>query len=48
MPDDKEKDGKSGCRIAEILQWSCSPEKGESVEKAGAIHCYPIPRIFRL
>ncbi|KAI0067453.1 hypothetical protein BV25DRAFT_1819797 [Artomyces pyxidatus] len=30
------------CRIAEIVQYSC-----ENTE-AGQLHCFPIPRIFRM
>ena len=37
MTDDQEK-----CRLAEIVQFDCQAEPDEKV------HCYPIPRIFRM
>ncbi|KIM85816.1 hypothetical protein PILCRDRAFT_5449 [Piloderma croceum F 1598] len=32
------------CRIAEIVQYTCDSEKLSN----GQIHCFPIPRIFRI
>ena len=48
MSEDKEKDEESKCRIAEILQWTCNLEKAESTDETFTVHCYPVPRIFRL
>ncbi|KAF9446572.1 hypothetical protein P691DRAFT_708264 [Macrolepiota fuliginosa MF-IS2] len=34
------------CRIAEILQYSCNVEKDANGQPQ--VHCFPIPRIFKL
>nr|GAT55841.1 predicted protein [Mycena chlorophos] len=31
------------CKIAELLQYSCTPNK-----KNNTVHCLPIPRLFRV
>jgi len=39
-------DAGSGCRIAEIVQYTCGLEiNGEGKPQ---LHCFPIPRLFRM
>ncbi|KAK7018972.1 hypothetical protein R3P38DRAFT_2979822 [Favolaschia claudopus] len=36
----------AGCKIAEIMQYSCVPKRG--TDGRPTIHCVPIPRLFRI
>ncbi|KAJ7207033.1 hypothetical protein GGX14DRAFT_366508 [Mycena pura] len=45
-PDPESKPGEPACRIAEITQYSCVPQK--SAHGHPFVHCVPIPRLFRV